>query len=461
MNFLHTSEICPRCETKISPSSLKFAQIDSSFGQNPRTSLSAKSNQSSSARPSQGQKERQRFSEILTSLSNSTTANNTDQQNTDVQQNSAENNSIGSPSGNSASGGNADMADIEKRIGEVVQSTVKSQLSQIHQNISSLCDQLKQIKNSQVPDWPRLSNLDPLFPNNRVNPNTTNPSGQNGTNTNQNTERNSSSNSSSFVASSKAANLINSWHISFNGLPSGIPVDKFIRMVNELTKVNFRGDFSILTEHSYLLFKDRAWDWYWRYRLENENLDWPSMCTAMKAYFNDYRTNTDIMDSIRDRKQRSNENFDSFYYAILQLCDRLSSPLRETELVEILRKNLKSELRKELFFLEISSVAQLRKLVLRRENLNAELENNGSKFSNKKVHSVDIVVEPENSSLLASADISEIGHKNRSIVVKCWNCRKDGHKFTDCVESRNIFCYGCGAENVFKPHCKTCNKSEN
>lgn len=35
--------------------------------------------------------------------------------------------------------------------------------------------------------------------------------------------------------------------------------------------------------------------------------------------------------------------------------------------------------------------------------------------------------------------------------LKCWNCDKLGHSYIDCMEQRKIFCYGCGAKDIYRP----------
>lgn len=51
-------------------------------------------------------------------------------------------------------------------------------------------------------------------------------------------------------------------------------------------------------------------------------------------------------------------------------------------------------------------------------------------------------------------DISELG-------LICWNCKKTGHRYQECMSERNVFCYGCGTANVYKPTCSRCNPSKN
>jgi len=30
----------------------------------------------------------------------------------------------------------------------------------------------------------------------------------------------------------------------------------------------------------------------------------------------------------------------------------------------------------------------------------------------------------------------------------CWDCRKEGHRYQNCLAERRVFCYGCGAPNT-------------
>ena len=514
MRYMQTSELCPQCETRINPNSLRFisslavggsgrgsqaSQRNLSLGQkskrasgisNPPLDLNFPLNDApfpnNNTQPVQQSENMLPFwlpnpnsgnfpatsqsnSGFTPSVPTSQTSNQNSQPTQTGNQGSqapvrSESNSV--PSGNpvplfppvSGNHNILSMSDIEKRIGEVVDRRVGSQLAQMQNCMEALTRKISQMANPRSePDWPRDINWDDVFPNS--NRNNTHPPRPNDNPNFGDPGRNSSQGSLNFFAnSSKAAMLISSWHITFNGSPSGLPANKFIRMVNELARDNLRSDFRTLAEHSHLLFTGNALFWYWNYRLKNQNrIEWNALCAALSAHFTSHLSDYDILDLLKDRKQKANEHFDDFYYDILHLCDRLSSPLPEARLIDLLRKNLKPQLRKDLFFLTITSVAQLRQLILKRELLNAELESQNLKFPHKKVNSLEV---PETDIAPIVADVSEISKKPPMPLV-CWNCKQPNHKWTDCIESRNKFCYGCGAENVYKPQCKNCNKSEN
>lgn len=155
------------------------------------------------------------------------------------------------------------------------------------------------------------------------------------------------------------------------------------------------------------------------------------------------------------------ETFEAFYDSILSMLDRLDQPMEEQEVIEILTRNLRPEIRHELLYVPIFSLAHLRKLVQMRESLLSEdqfrrgmsakiIPNQGIRkiadidfdgcndsFTEDKVQLVDAVQQPPR-------------------PVKCWNCNEFGHCWEDCEAERNIFCYGCGEKNTYKPQCAKC-----
>lgn len=45
--------------------------------------------------------------------------------------------------------------------------------------------------------------------------------------------------------------------------------------------------------------------------------------------------------------------------------------------------------------------------------------------------------------------------------MKCWNCEELGHHWQECLSDRRIFCYGCGAKDIYKPNCIDCRNRRN
>lgn len=149
-------------------------------------------------------------------------------------------------------------------------------------------------------------------------------------------------------------------------------------------------------------------------------------------------------------------SFDSFYESIVALTDRLKSPLNDELLVEILRRNLLPEIQHEILNMEIRSLQVLRDTCRRREffmqDMRRKLGQHLSKPSRIQKGVTEIDVENKAYFVYDSESNDEIAGLN----LICWNCGKSGHRYQDCLEERSVFCYGCGASNVYKPNCIKC-----
>jgi hypothetical protein len=203
------------------------------------------------------------------------------------------------------------------------------------------------------------------------------------------------------------------------------------------------------------LFAEKAKEWFWRYRDSVQKIEWKTLCKALKKHYVGHLSDYDIKELIKERKQLPTENFEDFYSAVMNLSDRLTNRLDEKELVEMMRRNLKPYLQKELLYKRIRDIDHLRNLVLKRELLNQNLDKRKEERYNKKYIAEIIQSDSEESS---EDEVCEVEHRKRKEPL-CWNCREEGHRYIDCMKERTIFCYGCGAQNKYKPTCENCLKN--
>lgn len=262
----------------------------------------------------------------------------------------------------------------------------------------------------------------------------------------------------------KITAIISGWKIQFDGSPTGLTVEEFLYRIRSLTYDNFNGDFSPIVRNLNVLLSGKARDWYWRYRKQVDSFNWDEFCDAIKCQYRDFKSYFDIREEIRNRRQKVGETFDVFYDSISAIMDRLPSPLSEMELIEILTRNLRPEIRQELLYIPVHSISHLRKLVHRRETfLNDEYVRKNMSFRVQN----QVVPRRQISELHYNEDGSSWEHLNstdtnvnaiqfQEKAPVCWNCDGSGHFWDDCVKSRNIFCYGCGTKNVYKPQCAKC-----
>jgi len=338
-----------------------------------------------------------------------------------------------------------------------VQNQIKLGLDTIAKNLDFRFESLRL---QTEPDWPRQM---PPLPNlNNVglgNYREQLPRQSGFTNTNTNANSSFHYNSSPFDPK-KAATIIKSWNVQFNGLLSGPTVEKFIYQINTLTRDCLNGNFDLLCDHSYLLFVDDASNWYWRFRsgIRNDRVKWDELCIALKEEFKEARTETELTDLVRDRMQRENEPFDTFYRDVLRRADRLRYGLSNRELLGILQRNLRPEIRQQLFMVKVESVSHLRSLCQRYENLfqNSQKPRFGAKAFPKHINEIACSSQASDT-VMKEEELCALGESK----LICWNCRKGNHRYIDCLEPRTNFCFGCGAPNMYKPNCPKCNPSEN
>lgn len=268
--------------------------------------------------------------------------------------------------------------------------------------------------------------------------------------------------------SSRLSNLISSWEIKFDGSPN-LSVENFIYRVECQTIDTLGGDFQLLCSHLQNLFTKEARNWYWRYRRSKEKITWSELCAALRKEYSLGKSDTDIKESMRARKQGINESFDEYKNAILKIAEELKRPISEEELVEIVQRGLRPRVRQQLLYVPINgSMSALRQCCIKGESLISELSktnigNLGGPFKTSATQQAlgkrNIQELELNSEELVGEEhqlITEVEEIAKRGKLTCWNCRKEGHTYFDCLEERSLFCYGCGAIGVYKPNCVKC-----
>ncbi|KAM8702877.1 hypothetical protein ACLKA7_005212 [Drosophila subpalustris] len=271
-----------------------------------------------------------------------------------------------------------------------------------------------------------------------------------------------SSRSISNLSPEKVTQMIQNWGVKFDGAPKGQTVQEFLYRVKSLTEDCLQGDFSIICKNLHVLLVGKARDWYWRFRKEHSEFGWSEFCEAIRSHYQDNKDDDLILEEIRSRKQRDGETFDSLYDDVITLVSRMAIPLDEYRLIQQLKRNLEPELRQALLYIQVHSVAHLRQLVQQRENLLGEDDfkrylkggNAPKPFFKRAVAAVDLNSTEQPDEEAISDSVAAIQHSNR--VITCWNCDEQGHTWDMCLRDRHIFCYGCGAKNIYKPQCPTC-----
>lgn len=262
------------------------------------------------------------------------------------------------------------------------------------------------------------------------------------------------------------------WNLRFCGNNKDVWVDDFLFRTETLARsANIGLDVLPLGMH-YLLHED-ALDWFWDYHRNNPFSTWAEFVAAMRHQYSSTDTDLEIYDRIRSRKQLPGETFTKFSVAVSLLASRLRTPLSEAERLEHLRANMSLGLKNALLFHPTRSVYQLQELAKKFEKLSVS-NTDSVRPSNRRVSEINAqpvsdyylndtaftpTVEanfPEQVAIEAVAN-QTTSAPNRADLLCCWNCDEMGHTYMDCVvATRNVFCFGCGAKNTYRPNCAKC-----
>lgn len=280
------------------------------------------------------------------------------------------------------------------------------------------------------------------------------------------------------------AQVLSRWGVRFGGSKKDLPIEEFVfRIENLAGGDNIPANSLVWGLHT--LLTDGAADFYWIQRRKYPNANWAQLKQAFLSHFSKHENDFEVRKIIMNRRQKSSEEFGDFCLAIECMAARLSRPMLEVELLEILRENMSAKLQDRLLLHHTASVAALKGACKKFEKMWAnqneyvprdnrmsgrlaalgyetgcELENEpGINFGFS--HSNISVGEAQ---AIESANIAAI-NRNPPTVLRtnhdhaiCWNCDDIGHTFYDCQNpERKIFCFGCGAKNIYKPKCGRCN----
>jgi len=280
-------------------------------------------------------------------------------------------------------------------------------------------------------------------------------------------QRSSRNNGRDVISSHKIADILQKWGVRFDGSTEGLSVEEFLYRLNILTQENLGSDFELLNKNIHQLLMGKASSWYWRFHKQVQTFTWSEFCEALREQYRESRSTTELREQIRARKQKPGESFDSFYEAVCKLIDKLSVTFGEDELVEMIQGNLLTEMKDRLLFEKVSSISELRQLVQKRENFLKDLgkprmvPQKGKDSANFRVYALDETPEEEIDNSESDLSIAAVNHTG-SAKITCWNCEMPGHVWEDCLAEKRVFCYGCGAPQIYKPNCANCKrKSEN
>lgn len=239
------------------------------------------------------------------------------------------------------------------------------------------------------------------------------------------------------------------WRLRFDGTSKSITAEDFMFRLERLKEDYGYSDEEVVIKFPQLL-EGPAEDWFWMQRRLGRLNSLQDIKHAFLSQFRKFESDFDVQRRMMDRRQGSQEPFEQFYNAMLRLHCQQRVPMEESMLVGMLKNNLKPSMASLVFPMKIYGLQHFREECRKAEQLLANQRQASQAYKqtyNQRVHALESE-EPNE---------WEVEAISRQANYICWNCKEKGHGFVECPSNiRNLFCYGCGWENVTKPRCPQC-----
>lgn len=270
--------------------------------------------------------------------------------------------------------------------------------------------------------------------------------------------RNARSQSYSSQSRHHYGNLPRDWKLRYDGDNNKLAVEFFCDQIEILQEANGTDWRDVIAALPFFLEGEAA-KWFYRFIKGNNSTEWNLLKEAMIEYFRGAESTESLYCALAKRKQGDREKFDDFYHSVLNILDRIADGVPDTQLIGILRENVKFDIQKCLVTYCPTSLSdfvnkcRLTDKLLREKNCyylrkvsEVQMEETGK---DESVRSMDI-----------EALTSRRSHNSQNFAnTKCWNCDVLGHSWQVCDEPLKIFCYWCGFKNVRCKTCPSCNSS--
>lgn len=246
------------------------------------------------------------------------------------------------------------------------------------------------------------------------------------------------------------------WKISYDGTGS---VSDFLFKVETLSSRS-RCSNEHLLSNFHVLLAGKAEQWYWLFMKQNRDITYPIIKYALTKEFGFLESEHDILLKISLRKQQHKESYDDLHTILISMNSRMRSPLPDSALIDIIKRNLQPSLRFLLFSSESKTLNEFRDIARKAERIlrdNKSIVPNVSPMRNvSELDSMSSELDDFSSDdpQLEALQISKGNNKYDYSNIKCWNCLSNGHSYIYCDKDINErFCFKCGKKGFLTPSC--------
>lgn len=318
----------------------------------------------------------------------------------------------------------------------LMEQSMRNTREEFRKELSSIRDSISRIGISNQPNTFKPQD----FLNNHNPSDIPPPSGNRSSNTQVNTENNIK---------------LEKWKISYDGVGS---VSDFLFKVETLCARTKCSDEHLLSNF-HVLLEGKAENWYWLFTRQNSNITFPMLRHALKKQFGHLESDHDILLKMSSRKQQLKESYDDFHTAIISMNTRLLNPLPDTTVIEILKKNINTNLQFLLFNAEPRDINQFRDTARKAEKVIKENKSQSSSGLTRHVNEIEVLPLESDDYEAHDPQIEALNFIQRKTnydfsKIQCWNCSSYGHSYIYCSEEiKTPFCFKCGNKGFLTPKC--------
>ena len=241
----------------------------------------------------------------------------------------------------------------------------------------------------------------------------------------------------------------------------------FLERLGELKLAYDVSDESMLRAVPELL-KGQAILWF----LNNQSSwnTWEEFLTSFKDRYLPVDIDDVLTEEIRLRTQGADESVADYVTAIRALMRRRTKEPTPAEQLRVLMKNLRPEVRLYIRDCDVNSVAKLLTMGKQYEQFKREKERFRPPPDIAQALIPEVAYRSRKSgtgkklTLLDSTSKADLKRKDKleegqdftsrsSGTNTCWNCNKPGHFFSQCMQSKRIFCHICGRPDTIATTC--------
>lgn len=251
---------------------------------------------------------------------------------------------------------------------------------------------------------------------------------------------------------------VDKFGLEFKGGNDQLSVEEFIFRLEHMQR-QYRIPWQEILRDFHLLVAGTVKQWYWALLQTTVISDWTTLRLALLNRYKTIRSNWELMQELVERKQRQGESIDEYFHNLNLLRARLEVPVAEGEMIKIAKRNLKENIARIVYPMNVSSVEQLRMECLEAERIFIRnqtrtiipQQSRPQRYIHEIVKNFDEDEQAETVPEVASIDSPPV----------CWNCQQEGHVFRDCLSrQRNLFCYKCGRPDTITPKCPICSNEQ-